>query len=206
MLVATASTSGTRSSATTRGSWLVRIVISAAVLGVLLLAAVMWIGIFGSIRGEEFSPDTFKRRTFEYQEVPLLGWRIGSVWHEDVSGPLERGLQIQRDLLPASPHASPRWDLIAMVHGAESYRGDAEILRRYLTAGDETSPYWLEWTQRHADLAKVFWPIVAATARSGQYVRLPELFETAERLTVAADVKPTVDEFRDALAKASPKT
>jgi hypothetical protein len=179
-------------------------VISAAVLGALLLAAVMWIGIFGSVRGEEFSPDTFKRRTFKYQEIPLLGWRIGSVWHEDVSGPLEKRLQTERDLVPASPHAPPRWDLIAMVHGAESYDGDAEILRRYLTAGDESSPFWLEWTQKHADLAKVFWPIVAAAARSGRYVRLPELFEAAERLTIAADAKPTVDEFRQAMEAIAP--
>jgi hypothetical protein len=186
-------------SATTRGTWITRAAIAAAVLGVFLLVAVTWISVFGSVSGEEFSPDTFSRRTFEYQEVPLVGWRIGAVSHEIVSGPLEKRLQGDPALLPPSPHDPPRWHVITMVRGAQPYSDDAQILRRYLTAGDEKSPYWLEWTNQHKELAKVFWPAVVAATRSGQYLRLPDLFAAAEQLTVSPDAQPTVEEFRRAL-------
>jgi hypothetical protein len=197
--MATAQSSAATPSATTGGTWLTRALVVLAVIGAFVLVAVMWIGILGNVHGEEFSPDTFTRRTFEYRELPIMRWRISGVAHDHISGPLERRLQSDRQLLPTSTSVPPRWHVISMVRGSEVFADDAEILKRYLTAGDEDSPYWLKWTESHKDLAQALWPAVAAAARSGQYTRLPDLFETAEQMTITSQTKPTVEEFREAL-------
>jgi hypothetical protein len=168
-----------------------------AVIALLLvgLIAMVFVGFimtlaFGGVAGEEFSADSFSRRSFWYYQVPLLGLQITPIYREDMTNELESALQTRGCLPPATDNAS-RWDLASATHdGGESLvHGDASILCDYLDAVDQDGKHlWLTWTDEHPQLAQQFWPEVARLARRQLYMFLPALFEIAGNTTEAPEL------------------
>lgn len=182
-----------------RNSWTVRVVIAVAALGVFALVATVSVLLFGEVAGVEFSPDTFARRRFQYYELPLLRYRIGGVYHEDITGPLEKRLRGDEQLLPPSQRQGQRWDLVGMSRGGTIYEDDAQIVCRYFNTDDGTGPRWLRWNRQHPELAKILWPAVAQACRADLYIFVPRLLATAERLTTATSQPPGEEEFQRAI-------
>lgn len=165
----------------TRGLWIVLGLVALLVVFLVLLFCSL---VFGTVWGEEFSPDTFDRRTFTYQEIPLIHVQIWPITRTNSASSLEQ-LLTKNKLIPASTNATPRWDLVSMTHvkpGSE--KCDARILCLYFgNEGLAPNTVWLDWTQSNAELAKVFWPVVAKVARQQLYIFVPDLFEAARQAT-----------------------
>jgi len=178
----------------------------AATSGLALIAVLAYITFyFGCISGEEFSPDTFSRRSFYYFEIPLLGWQVWPISRVDCTGSLESHLTGEKLIaVQKKPGVSVRWDLVSATRGFDpdrsrpSAQGDARILCCYLDAQDSEGNYvWLEWSQKNPKLAAVLWPAVAMVCRQELYLFVPELFASAsseaslERLGVALNTALT---------------
>jgi hypothetical protein len=195
--ISTARTAGSRNN-----TLIVRSIIVVALLGLFALLAFLAVQWFGVVAGEEFSPDTFARRSFYYLEVPLVRAKISPVYHEDITGPLEKRVRGDGKLFPASTAKQPRWHLVKMERSNREYTGDAAILCRYFDDEGDTARRWLQWNRKHAELAKILWPAIAEVGRGELYTFVPELFALAERLTTDAEHKPTTDAFRAAMGDA----
>lgn len=136
---------------------------------------------FGLVSGEEFSPDTFQRRSYHYYELPLIRLKITPVIREVQRNQLEGMLAVEQYVVPR--RSPTRWDLVACHRAGEPWlRGDAQILCWYLDAGENTSEgsyYWKKWTVEHPSLAKILWAEIAALARRMHYFLVPHVFAEA---------------------------
>jgi hypothetical protein len=162
-------------------------------VGVALLVVVFLFVVtlmFGRIGGEEFSPHDFKRRTFHYYQIPVVRLQVWPVKRFDSTGDLEAQLLTDK-LIPGKVPDDPRWDLIHGYRGATPVaEGDAHFLTDYLEmresfiAGKKAmSLTWLDWTNEHPELAKVFWPHIARLAEQELYIFVPDLFIAATSAT-----------------------
>lgn len=160
-------------------------------IGVGLLVAAFFGGlimIFGRVSGEEFAPSEFKRRTFSYYEIPIVGIQVWPVKRFDVTGDVETDLVTNKIITPKTPK-DPRWDLVLGYRGSTQVAdGDANILVRYLDRLDgKGGRTWQTWTTDKPKLAKIFWPAIAKLAEEELYLFMPDLFEMA---AAASDVTP----------------
>jgi hypothetical protein len=162
--------------------------------GLTLLAVLL----FGVVSGEEFTADTFSRRTYQYVELPYLGIPLSPVGRHEWRSELEQLLTEQEYVAVSGPPY--RWDLVAAQRGGTLWReGDAWILCTYLDARDRyDSLYWLDWTRAHPALARIFWPQIARLARRELYLFMPELFALAQTATdpeqLSRDIERAVQE------------
>jgi hypothetical protein len=131
------------------------------------------------VSGDEFAPDTFTRRDFSYDQLPLVERQVSAVRRVEKKSDLCQHL-IDNGYISVMSTAS-RWDLVAARRGTRRLRdGDALILCRYLDARDkEGKLYWLDWTKDHPKLAKLLWPRVADAARAECYAVIPDMFRAA---------------------------
>ena len=160
-----------------------------AVLGVGALAAVgVWITLsFGGVSGIELCPQTFERRSFDYYEVPLVGWQVTKVTRITLTGDTEKHL-VKNKLLPTSPGGKTTWHIVRAQRGRRSWTGDAGILVNYFEAEDSAgNPIWLEWTTANPQLAAVLWPAISQLAVDGLYVYVPEVIALAAPAQDAQD-------------------
>jgi hypothetical protein len=155
-----------------------------AVAGLVILALTMVLLLaaffFGGVTGEEFNPETFQRRRFQFYEIPLLRVQIWPLSRSDASGELEKLARAQGYVATKLP-TDAQWHLFSFRRGAAaSPPFDAQILQRYLDAIDDSrNQYWHLWSTAHPQRAKLFWPHVSRFARLRLYVVLPHLFEIA---------------------------
>ena len=151
---------------------------------------------FGHVEGDEFSPDTLVRRTYEYHQIPWLRVQITGIDRVDTSGDLVQHLKTAKIVTPRNQQ-SPQWHTIqATAHGMELPPGDAAILFRYLDAS--TAPAgqdWLTWTNNHTPEAGVLWPVVAQLARDQLYLHVPELLVLAEDTSNLAQFTSRVNAY-----------
>ena len=176
--------------------------IGMGLLGALLLLGVVVYAtrIFGLVRGEEFAPETFKRRSFIYYEIPLVGIQVSPITRDDITGSLEDYL-IKHKLVAANTKTSDpksiRWDLVSSHRGEVlSGHGEAQILCHYLDATDpEDENIWLEWSKEHGNLAKVLWPMVAKVSHQELYIFVPQLLSLAGNASSAQELKTSIDEM-----------
>lgn len=182
------------SSSKPQTSWVSRIAFG--LLGVLLIGIVLVYAVlyFGSVNGEEFSPDSFKRRRFAYLELPLFGIQITPIRHTDDTEDLEKYLVAEK-LLPKAAQPENRWDLVMASVGRRSLtQGDARILCQYLDAVDKDGgSVWLKWSEDHVEMSKVLWPAVAKVARQELYSFVPELFVLARTCSEPDQLQQTID-------------
>jgi hypothetical protein len=160
---------------------LVRVLFGLLGLGMLSLFGVVLTVMFGGVHGIEFCPQTFERRSYSFYEIPWLGIQVRSVRHRDMTGPVEKHL-LSNKLIPVGSKSPRTWHIVIGVRGAaRPQTGDAEILCRYFDACDAEEQYvWLDWTQKHPQLASSLWPAIAQLSREDLYVYVPELIELAK--------------------------
>jgi len=177
-----------------RGVWVVRVVVGLAVaLGLGLLLALI-VAMFGTVIGEEFSPDKLARRTFYYREIPLLRIQVTPTRRENIPWEIATYLK-NNNFVPASTEEEPRWDQVwARRTGSAHFSGDAAILCSYLEIRQDNEWRWIAWSKAHPKLAAALWPAVVEVARDGLYVFVPDLID----LTSNAD---DPDQFRQDLAE-----
>lgn len=132
----------------------------------------------GSINGEEFCPETFQVRRFEYSRIPWTQIRLAPTLYSSssaVNGTF--GILKKLKTVPAS-----RWDVIEVRQSNIVNVRDPHLLVRLLsTKSANGASYWEEWTVRHDDLAILFWPMVQRAAIENKYRIMPDLFDLAER-------------------------
>lgn len=154
-------------------NWVMYIVLACGG-GLFLLMSVY---LFGQVHGEEFSPHTFKRRSFNYVEIPLTSIQVWPIHRRDTTTSMDSAVINKGGVKRKN---NPRWDLVA---GHSPFRpaveGDAKLLTTYLDARFEGDFYWEKWSNDHPKHAKVFWPIIAEVACDGMYIMLPDLFDVA---------------------------
>ncbi len=163
-------------------------------IGAILLFFTVW--IFGHVRGEEFSPDTFEVRSFSYYRIPLTEIQVKAVRHHTFGSALRDHL-IRKNLLPKSANDTPRWDLVYRQNlwSREAILGDAQFLVDFLPDfRDGWDDEWLTWTQDHPDLAAILWPAVAELARTNLYIFVPDLLELAEVAEQPDDLERQIDQ------------
>jgi len=178
-----------------------------AALGLVFVAAILMYATlyFGLVTGQEFSPDTFKRRSFTYHQIPLVGWQVTPIWYVDQTNDLEQYVVTEKLLPPVASQA--RWDLVHAVEGTSNTHGEARILCRYLDAVDKNGAHvWLDWSQTHKDLAKILWPAITEVAREQLYSFVPTLLRLARSATAVdqfqSDLDQTLADHYLALAQA----
>jgi hypothetical protein len=159
--------------------WVARILIGlAAVVGVALVLFLCVLS-FGSVEGEEFSPDDFSRRNFTYFEIPVVRIQVSPVFRYNNVNELAAHLR-QISYIPKSSRTEPHWDLVTASRGGTRWSGDAAILCMYLDARQDSEVRWLVWSREHPNLAKHLWPAVAEVARRNLYSLVPDLINLAE--------------------------
>ncbi len=166
-----------------------------ALLGILLLG--MLIAIFGLVEGEEFSPDAFRRRKFSYYQLPMFQLQITPVNRVDV--PQDVDEMIAKAIkAPGINSTSNTWEIskLLLPGGKISWEGESKILCDYLDLkNSEKSWIWEKWADKHPDMAKALWPIVADVARKGMYILIPDILEIAENADNVGELTGRIDEF-----------
>jgi len=154
---------------------------------------------FGRIHGQEFAAATFKRRHFQYLEIPLIRWQVTPIQRTDKTGELEEYL-VKDKIVTLSKQARARWDLVEAYQGGRlDARGDASILCRYLdVVDDEEERVLLEWSKKHPKLAKILWPAVAQLARQDLYIFIPELISLIKETDDPVELQ---EELHETLAR-----
>lgn len=165
------------------------------VLGLLAAALLVFMATitFGAVHGVEFCPQTFERRSYSYYEIPLIHWQVTGELHEDVTGGTELSVTSKNYIKP--PSGEPDWHVLVGSLGTRGRRaGDAGILMHYLDATEVGSSLrWENWTEMHAEQAKVLWPAVQQLAIAERYVYVPDVFELAKSISDPAELKGAID-------------
>jgi hypothetical protein len=174
--------SGSSSASTNDRRWIMRAVfIALGVLAFLFVVSVATL-MFGAVSGQEFSPQTFTRRSFFYYQVPLLGAQVSPITRDNQTNSLENYLSAER-LVTGAQSKEQRWDLVYTTSGGGNLvEGDAGILCTYLDAkGEDGTLYWEAWSKENPELAKILWPVVSRIACQQLYMFTPEMIELAKR-------------------------
>ena len=166
--------------------------LGALLIGIVLVYAVLY---FGSVNGEEFSPDSFQRRRFAYLELPLFAIQITPIRHTNNTTDLAKYLVAEK-LLPKPAQPEHRWDLVTASLGRRSLtQGNARILCQYLDAMNQDGDLiWLKWSEEHAEMARTLWPAVAKVARQELYSFVPELFVLARSASTPELLQQQIDQ------------
>jgi len=138
--------------------------------------------------GTEFSPDAFQHRM--YHRYSFMGRPITRKIYEDKKWALDEYLH-RKGLIPPSDLGEPRWWLVQCFDHGRSDWGSLgkgyDICLRLQTFPSERD-YWVPWSEKHPDIAKVLWPQVVVALREDQ-------LEEAVRLLSAAESSETLHEF-----------
>jgi hypothetical protein len=73
-------------------------------------------------------------------------------------------------------------------NGLQPSECDARFLLDYLDLpGTESNSYWEQWNDKHPQLAKIFWPVIADLARHEMYLAIPDIMRMAMAVDAEAD-------------------
>lgn len=198
----------TRSSGTRDTNWLPFAITTLVVL----VCAVFFTFLFGTVRGVEFNPYTFRRQTYRFVQIPFTRVQVSPTKYEDVTTTADTSVAtiLGKQTVPAyeaedfgkdededPPEADPakakstkitppgRWDIVRTSKmSAPTWFGDAKLLTDSMDIRNDGGNYlWDAWSKAHPKAAKVLWPIVARTAQAKVYLVIPELLETAANET-----------------------
>jgi hypothetical protein len=149
---------------------------------------------FGAVHGVEFCPQTFERRSYSFYELPVVGVQVTAVRHDDLPAAAETFLTSQKFVTPPGG-GKQDWHIVVGSRGPRLQRkGDAAILVQYLDAKDSKDMHrWVQWSEDHPSLAKIFWPAVQQLARHELYVFIPDLFELTKNIAEPAKFQREVN-------------
>jgi len=167
-----------------------------SLMGVLGAALVVVIATltFGAVHGTEFCPQTFERRSYSYYELPIIRIQVTGERHEDLTGATEVVLT-SKNYVTAPASGRQDWHVLVGSRGSRLRRpGDAGLLITYLDAQDSEDEHrWARWSEKHAELAKVFWPAVQELAVHDKYLFVPDLFDLAKSISDSPQLKKELD-------------
>lgn len=156
---------------------------AATALAILLVAAGLF-GVPAHERGGEFSPDTFRRRSYEaYRWGPLQFPK----WTEERGTPVSEYLAANGYL---DPPRQIRWRLV----GGRGFTGECKPLM--MRVEGEQADLLLAWSEENPDLAKIFWTQVVEWVREQRYGEAAAalwLIDQVERNTVE-DVREILED------------
>ena len=157
-------------------------------LGIALVIVTVTI-LFGQVRGEEFSPQMFRRRQFHYIEIPLLGIQVWPIDRRDTTNSLERYVGQLSQMATSS--TSNRWDLVRVARGGRDWEeGNVLILCMYLDAmNSQDQLHWHIWSQQNPELATELWPVVSRLAEKRMYSLVPVAFGLASAIPDAITLR-----------------
>lgn len=148
---------------------------------------------FGGVRGTEFCPQTFERRTYAFHVLPVVGVQLTPLEHEDKTATAETYLTANNLVTPPGPQRT--WHLVSGTRGTRpAQRGDAQILITYLDSLDGKDYHrWVQWSEDHPARAKAFWPAVQLLALHELYVFVPDLFDLAKSIDDPQQLRQALD-------------
>ena len=164
---------------------------AATAIAILLVAAGLF-GVPAHERGGEFSPDTFRVRSFETYRWGLIQF---PKWTDERGTPVSAYLAANGYL---DPTQQVRWRMIGVRGGSAvtifTGTGECSMIARRLE-GEQTD-LLLAWSEENPDLAKVFWTKVVEWVREERYgeaVAALWLIDQVKRDTVE-DVRKILDD------------
>lgn len=161
-------------------SRLANILLAVGCVVIFLLVMTVITLLFGRVSGEEFSPSDFKRRSFHFYELPIVGIQIWPMQRFDSTSDVESDL-VANKLIVVSTPTTPRWDLVHGARGASLIEGDAAFLCHYFDLRSRTYTLaWGDWNNKHPELAKILWPMIQKLAEQELYSFMPDVFNLAE--------------------------
>ena len=154
----------------------------------------------GQVRGVEFSPDDFSRRSFSYNQMPFTGWVVMKKVYSDETTDIEKSLTGSR-LIRSVILKKKRWHLVSEFGSRViSHQCDARFLTGYLDKyDDDGNNYWDTWNTEYPKCAKVFWPEVAELARDEMYLKVADVMRVAMSVS-KDDPKPLRRELKTVLS------
>lgn len=185
--------------------WLGPAVITLAIIAVAGFGLFLATVTLGQVYGNEFCPQTFERRAFHFMEIPWVGIQVTGI-RRDIDTELVELHIIQQKYITVIQSEPKTWHLVDLLRtSGKLTTGDAKLLITYLDAQDEKKePAWLNWSEAHPELAKVFWPVVAKAAREGNYLVMPDLFAQTRSATSAKELQNNLDAVLASQAKNPP--
>ena len=136
----------------------------------------------GFVRGSEFAPSHFVRRSFSFYEIPLVHWQITPIRRSDDTPPAVT--YVKTKILKKVPKGTAtNWHLVSLSRGIlGTTNADANFLLAQLEFSDQDSsdPYWIDWSKQNPKHAAVLWPIIQRLAERELYVFVPMVFATAD--------------------------
>lgn len=157
--------------------------IMALVVG--LFALFLFTLLFGAVQGVEFAPHNFSSRTYTLLRIPVLNVQVWPGKRVTASNPLVQHL-FDEKILTVGTMTPPEFDLVEERAGTRMTRGDARYLQKYLV---EAMFEWQEWTTKHPEMAKIFWPEVQRVAQRRMYTAIPEMFHIASQAESPEELK-----------------
>jgi hypothetical protein len=174
--------------------WLV--VAGWTVLGILGagLAVFVLTVTFGAVRGTEFSPQLFERRSYAFYELPLTGIQVTGIRRKDETQAAELFITSNKYITLPAAGAKEDWHIITGLRGTRQSKGDAGILMQYLDAKDgDDYHYWVKWSEEHPKLAAVLWPAVQKLAEHELYIFVPDLFDLSRSIEDPIKLRQELD-------------
>jgi len=142
-------------------------------LATLVLFALL-VMMFGTVEGEEFSPQRFERRRYYFYCLPFTRWQISPTFGNNVTGSLESTL-LKDKLVRTVPQVPARWDLVSVGDSLRVQRAIAALLTDVL---DGYAGFgWEEWTKANPARAQLLWPAIQEMAELDAYELIPDLLD-----------------------------
>lgn len=154
--------------------------VSAAIIICVVLALV--IRTQGFVRGSEFAPSHFVRRSFSFYEIPLVHWQITPIQRSDDTPPAATFVKTKH-LRKLPKGTASNWHLISLTRGISgTTNADANFLLAQLNFGNQGNPdpYWIDWSKQNPQHAAILWPIIQRLAERELYIFIPMVFATAD--------------------------
>ena len=127
------------------------------------------------IRGEEFCPQLFQKRSFHYWRLPGTKLRIGSTTLSPAVSPCNKSI-----LQTLASSGVSEWHVSKVGYGSVARDLSPQILIDYLDAKDANgAKVWDAWSFRNSQQAAVLWPIVQQVALQEMYHCVPDLLRTS---------------------------
>lgn len=150
--------------------------------GILFLLAIALCSLLsllyvGTIKGTEFSPNTFQSRSFSYLRIPGTRSRLGPTTLGPSSPTTE--LEILKHLTRQS--GPDTWHPIAILNSNLTPKYPAALLVESLSRkSPEGNSIWAAWSANHPNLASTLWPFIQWMALNNIYLEIPNILEFAE--------------------------
>ena len=163
------------------------------ILGTALTAFVLTV-TFGAVRGTEFSPQLFERRSYSFYELPLTGIQVRGIRRKDETQAAELFITSNKYITLPAAGVREDWHIITGLRGTRQSKGDAGILMQYLDAKDgDDYHYWVKWSEEHPKLAAVLWPAVQKLGERELYIFVPDLFDLARSIEDPIKLRQELD-------------